>query len=69
VARALAAAASIGVLLAEGDSWFDYPLEDVLSALELRGYDVESVAHMGDLIEDMAYAKVSSPGWPGGLKS
>lgn len=57
VARALAAAASIGVLLAEGDSWFDYPLEDVLSALELRGYDVESVAHMGDLIEDMAYAK------------
>ena len=34
-----------GVLVAEGDSWFDYPFTDVLSELEDRhGYDVESVA-------------------------
>ena len=46
-----------GVLVAEGDSWFDYPFNDVLSELEDRfGYDVESVAHKGDPIEDMAYA-------------
>lgn len=46
-----------GVLVAEGDSWFDYPFNDVLSELEDRfGYDIESVAHKGDPIEDMAYA-------------
>lgn len=51
------AAVSAGVLIAEGDSWFDYPLHDVLSELEdLYGYDVESVAHKGDTVEDMAYA-------------
>jgi hypothetical protein len=45
-----------GVLVAEGDSWFDYPFNDVLSELEDRhGYDVESVAHKGDPIEAMAY--------------
>jgi hypothetical protein len=42
--------------VAEGDSWFDYPLNDVLSMLEDRhGFDVESVAHKGDTVEDMAY--------------
>jgi len=46
-----------GVLIAEGDSWFDYPLNDVLEALEdNHGFDVESVAHAGDNVEDMAYA-------------
>jgi len=46
-----------GVLLAEGDSWFDYPFHDVLEELEDRhGYDVESVAHRGDPIEEMAYS-------------
>jgi len=46
-----------GVLVAEGDSWFDYPLHDVLSELEdLHGYDVESVAHKGDPVEEMAYS-------------
>jgi hypothetical protein len=46
-----------GVLVAEGDSWFDYPLNDVLSCLEdEHGYDVESVAHKGDRVENMAYA-------------
>jgi hypothetical protein len=45
-----------GILVAEGDSWFDYPLHDVLGELEDgHGYDVESVAHKGDPIEEMAY--------------
>jgi hypothetical protein len=45
-----------GVLVAEGDSWFDYPWHDVLQMLEdEHGYDVESVAHKGDRVEDMAY--------------
>lgn len=44
------------VVLAEGDSWFDYPWTDVLEVLEDdHGYDVESLAHRGDRIEDMAY--------------
>lgn len=48
--------ASAGVLVAEGDSWFDYPLNDVLRLLEdHHGYDVESVAHKGDRVEEMAY--------------
>ncbi|MCA8832374.1 SGNH/GDSL hydrolase family protein [Hymenobacter pini] len=47
---------SAGVLIAEGDSWFDYPLTDVLTQLEdAHGYDVESVAHKGDRVESMAY--------------
>ena len=47
-----------GALVAEGDSWFDYPFNDVLSELEDRhGYDVESVAHKGDPIETMAYGE------------
>lgn len=45
------------VLIAEGDSWFDYPLHDVLRILEdHHGYEVESVAHKGDRVEEMAYA-------------
>lgn len=45
-----------GTLLAEGDSWFDYPWHDVLSELEdNHGFDVDSVSHRGDRIEDMAY--------------
>ena len=48
---------AVGTLIAEGDSWFDYPLNDVLSVLEdEHGYDVESVAHRGDRVEDMAFA-------------
>lgn len=31
--RALATAPPTGILVAEGDSWFDYPLNDVLSML------------------------------------
>ena len=57
VRRALGPRDSAGVLIAEGDSWFDYPFNDVLRLLEDdHGYDVESVAHKGDCVEDMAYA-------------
>jgi lysophospholipase L1-like esterase len=45
------------VLLAEGDSWFDYPGPDVLDYLEdVYRYDVESRAKAGHRAEDMAYA-------------
>jgi lysophospholipase L1-like esterase len=51
-----AGATRAGVLVAEGDSWFDYPFYDVLKLLEDDyGYDVETVAHRGDAIEEMAY--------------
>lgn len=54
--RAVGGTETAGVLVAEGDSWFDYPLNDVLRLLEdLHAYDVESVAHKGDRIEEMAY--------------
>lgn len=44
------------IILAEGDSWFDYPGTDVLRVLEdIHHYDVESVAYKGDLAEDIAY--------------
>jgi lysophospholipase L1-like esterase len=56
-ARALAVPPATGLLVAEGDSWFDYPLHDVLTMLEdEHGFDVESVAHKGDTVEDMAYS-------------
>ena len=49
-------ATDAGLIVAEGDSWFDYPFYDVLKDLEdLYGYDVDSVAHRGDPIETMAY--------------
>ena len=48
---------SAGWLVAEGDSWFDYPFHDVLKELQDHyGYDVASVAHAGDPIEAMAYS-------------
>jgi hypothetical protein len=55
--EALAASAgSAGVLVAEGDSWFNYPWTDILRLLEdEHGYDVESAAHFGDTVEEMAY--------------
>jgi lysophospholipase L1-like esterase len=47
-----------GVLIAEGDSWFDYPMQDVLRLLEDDHlFDVESVAHKGDCVEDMAHSQ------------
>ncbi|MEM7193949.1 MAG: hypothetical protein AAF402_03305 [Pseudomonadota bacterium] len=45
-----------GVLIAEGDSWFDYPGDDILSILEDEyDYDVKSVARKGDEIQEMAF--------------
>jgi hypothetical protein len=45
-----------GFLVAAGDSWFDYPLHDILKLLDDHyGYNVESAAHRGDPIEAMAY--------------
>lgn len=44
------------ILIAEGDSWFDYPMCDILTCLDdQHGYEIESVAHAGDKIESMAY--------------
>lgn len=45
---------SAGYLLAIGDSWFDYPVHDVLTNLHDHfAYNVESAAHKGDAIENM----------------
>jgi lysophospholipase L1-like esterase len=56
VQRALVGAPSRGTLIAQGDSWFDYPLHDVLKMLnDEHAYEIESVAHAGDRIENMAY--------------
>lgn len=55
--RLSAGVGSSGNLVAEGDSWFDYPWADIIQLLEdVHGFDVESVAHKGDTIEDMAYS-------------
>ena len=55
-APALRATGSRGVLVAEGDSWFDYPFYDVLQELDdALGWDIETVAHRGDSVESMAY--------------
>ena len=55
-APTVALGASRGVLVAEGDSWFDYPFYDVLQELDdALGWDVETVAHRGDSVESMAY--------------
>jgi hypothetical protein len=47
-----------GYLIAEGDSWFDYPFfQDILEALEdaPHNYRIRSAAHHGDTAESMAY--------------
>lgn len=57
---ALATAAKAGTkgwLIAEGDSWFDYPGTDLLDALQQSAYDVESVARAGDRVEMMAFGR------------
>lgn len=56
----LASAASLGTkgwLIAEGDSWFDYPGVDLLNALQQSAYNVESVARAGDRVEMMAFGR------------
>ena len=44
-------------VIAEGDSWFDFPWSDVLNSLEdNHGYEVTSVARHGHTLEHMAYS-------------
>lgn len=57
-----AAGGSAGLLVAEGDSWFDYSLFDAVPRVdiiddlrELHGWRVEHVAHKGDNLENIAY--------------
>jgi hypothetical protein len=52
----VAAAAARDLVIAEGDSWFDYPLQDVLEELEALGFEIELVAQRADSLENMAYA-------------
>ncbi|AFY29049.1 SGNH/GDSL hydrolase family protein [Cyanobium gracile] len=49
--------ASLGPLIAEGDSWFDYlPGIDILDHLRYRGYAFDvSYARAGDTLENMIY--------------
>jgi len=55
-ATAARAGTSRGVLVAEGDSWFDYPFHDVLKELDdAFGWEIEHVAHYGHTVESMAY--------------
>lgn len=52
---AIASLQTVGFLVAVGDSWFDYPMHDVLKLLDDNyGYNVESAAHRRDSIEAMA---------------
>ena len=53
----VAMAASPRVLVAEGDSWFDYlPGTDILDCLRRNhGYVIESLAQAGDTLENMIY--------------
>ena len=45
---------SKGLLVAEGDSWFDYFSYDILRKLEHYGFDIRCVANHGDKLRDMA---------------
>ena len=45
-----------GSIVAEGDSWFDYPPGlDLIDGLERHGRQVVSIAHFGDTLENMVY--------------
>jgi hypothetical protein len=47
-------------IVAEGDSWFDYPLnKDVVDYLIKKGYAVSKWSKAGDELENMAYNTVS----------
>jgi hypothetical protein len=46
-------------IVAEGDSWFDFPLEtDIIDHLRDLGHDVTSVARRSDLLEQMVYTRL-----------
>lgn len=60
---------STPVLVAEGDSWFDYPRSDVLDNLEeIYGYEISSAANAGDTLESMAYSEDQLDGFDKRLK-
>lgn len=54
---AAAGGATKGWIVAEGDSWFDYPGSDILDCLDQLGYSIQSVARAGDRAEMMAFGK------------
>lgn len=59
-----------GTLVAEGDSWFDYPNADVLKMLRRKhDYVVESVAHRGHTLDSITYSKDQLAELAGTLKS
>lgn len=44
------------VIVAEGDSWFDYPLKkDIIDYLRKKGFAIECFATAGDTLENMIY--------------
>jgi hypothetical protein len=47
----------LGTLVAEGDSWFDYPVgTDIIDCLRYHyGYDIINYAKAGDTLENMIY--------------
>jgi len=57
------AAAAGSYLVAEGDSWFDYPIgTDIIDCLRAyHGYSISNYAKAGDTIENMAYGTNFSP--------
>lgn len=43
-------------LVAEGDSWFDYPVgTDLIDCLRVRGYQIDNFAEAGDTLENMIF--------------
>ena len=53
------------VLVAEGDSWFDYPAPfriDLLDELDNLGREVVSLAYRGDTVENMVYGTEGTDG-------
>ena len=56
--QTMATSQTLGHLVALGDSWFDYPFNDIIDLLEDDyGYTIESCAHAGDRVEAMAYSQ------------
>lgn len=43
-------------IVAEGDSWFDYPLsKDIIDWLAIEGYAIKNFSTHGDILENMVY--------------
>lgn len=44
------------IIVAEGDSWFDYPLKkDIIDYLIEKGYGIKKFSKAGDSLENMVY--------------